>query len=82
LLYLIDSPQNSDNFGPFELGTGWEIVDEDLYACAARRSDFRFVIEIPSRESKEAVVEALFPRMKETGSLLIKLRQYKTQNQW
>ena len=53
-------------------GAGWEIVDEDLYACAARNDSFRFVIVIPTGESTEVAVEALFPQMKSKGSLVIK----------
>jgi len=52
-------------------GTGWEMVDEDLYAHAARKDDFRFVVNIVVGESTEADVEALFPRMKSKGSLLV-----------
>ena len=67
----------------FVLGTGWDVVDEELYACAARRSDFRFVIEIPAGEAIEAAqVEALFPRMKSKGSLLITWGQQRPLDQW
>jgi len=52
-------------------GTGWEVVDEDLYAHAARRDDFRFAVQIVTGESTAAAVEALFPRVKSKGSLLI-----------
>jgi len=52
-------------------GTGWDVVDEDLYACAVQRDDFRFVVQIMTGESIEAAVEALFPRMKYNGSLFI-----------
>jgi len=52
-------------------GTGWEVVDEDLCAHAARRDDFRFMIEIVPWESTIAAVEALFPRMKSKGSLFV-----------
>jgi len=56
-------------------GAGWEMVDEVLYGHAARREDFRFVVNIVAGESTEADVEALFPRMKSRGSLLINTRQ-------
>ena len=57
-------------------GTGWETVDEDLRAYAARKGNFRFIIEIPTGESTEAAVEAIFPQVKSKGSLVIKwLRQ-------
>ena len=56
-------------------GTGWDVVDEDLYAHAVRRDDFWFVVQIVTGESTEAVVEALFPRMKSHGSLLITRQQ-------
>jgi len=82
LLHLFESNRNSGDQGPLLLETGWEVVDEDLYACAARRSDFRFVVEIPSEGLTEAAVEALFPRMKSKGSLLIKWRQQETLDQW
>ena len=52
-------------------GAGWEVVDEDLSAHAARRGNFRFVVEIPFGESAKATVEALFPQMKSKGWLLI-----------
>ena len=52
-------------------GTGWEVVDEDLYAHAARRDDFQVVIQIVTGKSTVAAVEALFPRMKSKGSLVI-----------
>jgi len=52
-------------------GAGWEVVDEDLYVRATRRDGFRFAIQIVPGESKKAAVEALFPRMKSLGSLLI-----------
>ena len=56
-------------------GTGWEVVDEDLYAHTAGRDDFRFMVQIVTDESTEADVEALFPRMKSKGSLLITCKQ-------
>ena len=52
-------------------GTGWEMIGEDLYAYAARRDDFRFVVNVMAGESTEAAVEALFPRMKSKSSLLV-----------
>jgi len=56
-------------------GAGWGTVDEDLDAYAARKDNFRFVIDIPAGGSTEAVVEALFPQMKSNGSLVIKWQQ-------
>jgi len=56
-------------------GTGWEMVDEELYTRASRRDGFRFVIQIVPGESTEAAVETLFPRMKSNGSLLITRQQ-------
>ena len=56
-------------------GLGWEMVDEALYAHAVRRDDFRFVINIVAGESTEAAVEALFPRMKSNGSLVVNTRE-------
>jgi len=52
-------------------GTGWDVVDEDLCAHAARRDGFRFAVQIVARESTVAAVEALFPRMKSKGLLLV-----------
>ena len=52
-------------------GTGWEVVDEVLYTHAARRDDFLFEVRIITGESTVAAVEAIFPRMKSEGSLLI-----------
>ena len=52
-------------------GNGWEMVDEDLYAHAARRDDFRVVVNVVAGESTKAAVEALFPRMKSKGSLSV-----------
>jgi len=51
--------------------TGWEAVDEDLYALATRRDDFRVVIQIVTGKLAVATVETLFPRMKSKGSLVI-----------
>ena len=56
-------------------GTGWEVVDEVLCACAARRNGFRFTVEIVTGQSTRADVEAHFPRMKAKGSLLVTQRQ-------
>jgi len=61
-------------------GTGWDVVDEDLCALAAKRDDFRFVIEIVRGESTVAAVEALFPRMKSKGSLFVMWQQGKRWN--
>ena len=52
-------------------GIGWEVVDEDLYELAARRDDFRCAVQIVTGESTVAAVEALFPRMKSKGSMVI-----------
>ena len=57
------------------------MIDEDLYAHAARRDDFRFVVNIVAGESTEAAVEALFPRMKLKGSLMVTTwQEYTTTN--
>ena len=56
-------------------GAGWEVVDENLYARTAQRGGFRFAIQIVTGESTEATIEALFPRMKSKGSLLITQQQ-------
>ena len=52
-------------------GTGWEVVDEDLYVHATRRDDFRFTVEILIGLSTVAAVEERFPRMESKGSLFI-----------
>jgi len=52
-------------------GTGWEVVDENLYMHAARRDNFRFVVKIVPGESTEATVAVLFPRMNSKGALSI-----------
>ena len=54
-------------------GDGWEVVDEDLYAHAVGRDDFRFTIGFEAGQSagSETAVEAHFPRMKSKGSLVI-----------
>jgi len=54
---------------------GWDVIDEDLYAHAAGRDDFRFTIEFVTGQSTEAAIEARFPRMKSNGSLVIIQRQ-------
>ena len=56
-------------------GAGWDVIDEDLYAHAAGRDDFRFTIEFVAGRSTEAAIEARFPRMKSNGSLVIIQRQ-------
>jgi len=73
-LHLLRGSGNDGDPGPrtFSWGAGWEIVDEDLYTYAARRGNFRFVIEIPPGASTEAAIAALFPRMKSKGWLVIK----------
>ena len=53
-------------------GAAWDVVDEDLYALAAGRNDFRFTIEFVKGQSTVAAVEARFPRMKSKGSLVIR----------
>ena len=50
----------------------WDIVDEDLYALAAGRNDFRFMVEFVKGQSTVAAVEARFPQMKSKGSLVIR----------
>ena len=56
-------------------GTGWDVVDEDLYEYAVQRDNFWFPVQIVAGESTEAAVEGLFPWMKSKGSLSItKLR--------
>ena len=59
------------------------MVDEALYAHAARRGNFRFVVEISSWGPTKAAVEALFPRMKSKGWLLIELIEWnKERREW
>jgi len=78
-LRLFQGFDNNGNFGGRRTswGTGWGVVDEDLYAHAARRDGFRFVIEIVPWESTMATVEALFPRMKAMGSLFVTWQPHK-----
>jgi len=52
-------------------GTGWEVVDEVLYAHAAGRDDFRFTVKVEVGLPKVAAVWAHFPRMRSKGSLVI-----------
>ena len=53
------------------LGAGWEVIDNDLYAHAAKRDDFRFTVKIAAGLLTVAAVEEHFPRMKSKGSLFI-----------
>jgi len=52
-------------------GAGWDAVDEDMYARTARSGGFLFTVQIVTGETTEAAIEALFPRMKSNGLLLI-----------
>lgn len=52
-------------------GAGWEGVDKALCSRTAQSGGFRFTIQLVTGESTEAAVEAVFPRMKATGSLFI-----------
>jgi len=56
-------------------GSGWEVVDKDLYAHAVRRDDFRFTVEIVVGQTTVAAVGAHFPRMKLKGSLVVTQRR-------
>jgi len=72
----VDSEFNfrKDNI-PKVWGSGWEVVDEDLYAHAVRRDDFRFAVEIVIGQTTVAAVGAHFPRMKLKGSLVVTQRK-------
>ena len=72
---LLEFNPNGDDRGRRIWGTGWELVDEDLYACAARTDNFQVMVEFVNGQSTEVVIEAHFPRMKSRGSLKITQEQ-------